>query len=64
MTNEFRNRSLCFALVAMTVIGGVMFNTNLRGVSAADNSDEQAFQIGQEAYIYGYPLVTMEITRR
>lgn len=41
-----------------------MFNTNLRGVSAADNSDEQAFQIGQEAYIYGYPLVTMEITRR
>jgi hypothetical protein len=25
---------------------------------------EEAAKIGVEAYIYGYPLVTMEITRR
>jgi hypothetical protein len=33
-------------------------------VNAADLTDEEALQIGQEAYIYGYPLVTMEMTRR
>src|SRR5262245_30776641 len=27
-------------------------------------SEEEAFKIGTEAYVYGYPLVTMEITRR
>jgi hypothetical protein len=27
-------------------------------------SEEEAFQLGLEAYIYGYPLVTMEMTRR
>jgi hypothetical protein len=32
--------------------------------SAQALSDDEAFQIGTEAYIYGYPLVTMELTRR
>ncbi|HZY85181.1 MAG TPA: DUF1254 domain-containing protein, partial [Gemmataceae bacterium] len=27
-------------------------------------SEEEAFQLGTEAYVYGYPLVTMEMTRR
>ena len=27
-------------------------------------SEDEAFQLGTEAYIYGYPLVTMEMTRR
>src|SRR5262249_4521527 len=27
-------------------------------------SEEEALKLGTEAYIYGYPLVTMEITRR
>ena len=27
-------------------------------------TDKEAFAIGTEAYIYGYPLVTMEMTRR
>ena len=32
---------------------------------APDQAKEQeAFAIGVEAYIYGYPLVTMEMTRR
>ena len=32
--------------------------------SAGTISEEEAFAIGTEAYIYGYPLVTMEMTRR
>src|SRR5262245_3536668 len=27
-------------------------------------SDEEVFKLGTEAYIYGYPLATMEMTRR
>jgi hypothetical protein len=27
-------------------------------------SEKQATEIGTEVYIYGYPLVTMEMTRR
>ncbi len=27
-------------------------------------SEKEAFEIGTEAYVYGYPLVTMEMTRR
>lgn len=63
MKNQLRGRSLRFALAGMTVAFAVIY-TQLRGASAADISDEQAFQIGQEAYVYGYPLVTMEFTRR
>ena len=34
-------------------------------VSAAEQAREQeAFELGVEAYIYGYPLVTMDMTRR
>ncbi|MFO1023107.1 MAG: DUF1254 domain-containing protein, partial [Planctomycetales bacterium] len=32
--------------------------------ASAQLSDEEATDIGVEAYIYGYPLVTMEFTRR
>lgn len=32
--------------------------------SAATISEQEASAIGMEAYIYGYPLVTMEMTRR
>jgi hypothetical protein len=32
--------------------------------SQAELSEEQATEIGTEVYIYGYPLVTMEVTRR
>src|SRR5262249_20321310 len=27
-------------------------------------SEEEAFKLGKQAYVYGYPLVTMEMTRR
>jgi hypothetical protein len=34
------------------------------GVQGAELTAEQATQVGIDAYVYGYPLVTMEITRR
>jgi len=34
------------------------------GASSAAVSEEEAAKLGTEAYIYGYPLVTMEMTRR
>ncbi|GMU56625.1 MAG: hypothetical protein AMXMBFR33_57710 [Candidatus Xenobia bacterium] len=36
----------------------------LTGASFAQPSPDEARKIAQEAYIYGYPLVTMEMTRR
>jgi uncharacterized protein (TIGR03000 family) len=33
-------------------------------IAAKSLSEEEAFQLATEAYIYGYPLVTMEMTRR
>jgi hypothetical protein len=31
---------------------------------AAPISEQEAYEIGVEAYVYAYPLVTMELTRR
>jgi hypothetical protein len=31
---------------------------------AARLTEQEAFAVGTEAYVYGYPLVTMEMTRR
>ena len=33
-------------------------------VTTASMSEAEALRIGTEAYIFGYPLVTMELTRR
>jgi hypothetical protein len=34
------------------------------GIRAAPATEEEAHAIGVDAYLYFYPLVTMEITRR
>jgi len=41
----------------------MMFATVQQG-RASDISSDEARQIATEAYIYAYPLVMMEITRR
>src|SRR5262245_35271329 len=54
-------RKLGFALAAASAVAAVMDS----GPTAhAQVSDEEAVAIATEAYIYGYPLVTMEMTRR
>ena len=50
---------------ARAVVAGVTITACLAAsTSRASLSEEAAFQIATEAYIYGYPLVTMELTRR
>lgn len=49
--------SVMICLVALLALG------RLPASSAAVSEDEAA-RLGTEAYIYGYPLVTMELTRR
>jgi hypothetical protein len=54
-------KSIQWLMIALVV--GLNLTASL-GANAAELSEDEAFQIGQDAYIYGYPLVTMEITRR
>jgi hypothetical protein len=57
-----RMRAILFSVMAITVL----FNSP--GVHAADNEPaskgDEALAAGIDAYVYGYPLVTMEMTRR
>src|SRR6266480_211261 len=47
------------------VIAGLALTASLPSVRAdAPLSEEEAFELGAEAYVYGYPLVTMGMTRR
>jgi hypothetical protein len=50
-------------LVVMT-LGLLAALANEPSVAQDKVSDKEAAEIGVEAYIYGYPLVTMEMTRR
>jgi hypothetical protein len=55
------NRAICFLLIC------VGFITAARHESAAQQqplTEEEAFQLGVESYIYGYPLVVMDSVRR
>jgi hypothetical protein len=52
-----------FLASVMICLAAVLALGNPPASSAAVTEDEAA-QIGTEAYIYGYPLVTMEMTRR
>src|SRR5262245_49096690 len=45
------------------VVAAAIF-TAAGSTTLAQVSDEEAVAIATEAYIYGYPLVTMEMTRR
>src|SRR5579871_4168956 len=50
-----------------SALAALLFGLMLRGAPAhADDklTEKEAAQIAKEAYVYGYPLVTMEITRR
>lgn len=53
-------KSLWFATLALTsiMLTGELLAAKEKG------SDKEATEIGIEAYVYGYPLVTMDVTRR
>jgi hypothetical protein len=61
--NEMNSMKRLFATVLVTgVILSAVVSTEIRAMEKLAPADAKA--IGIEAYIYGYPLVTMEITRR
>ncbi len=49
-------------LLVSAVVAGLVLGS--APASGAAVSEQEAAQIGTDAYIYGYPLVTMEMTRR
>jgi hypothetical protein len=62
MSNSVISRlaGVCTAFVMAAVIAGTSYATR-----AADSiSEQEAHAIGVDAYVYFYPLVTMEVTRR
>ena len=52
-------KSIILAAVATILIAGVAVETR-----AADVTAQEAYEIGVEAYIYTYPLVMMDVSRR
>jgi hypothetical protein len=57
MTNLRSALALALAVAAAAALGPV-------ARAQTPLSEAEAFQIGTEAYVYGYPLVTVEMTRR
>src|SRR5262245_29643317 len=52
-------------LMCACALAGAALAVAAPTLRAADAiSEEEALKIGTDAYVYGYPLVTMEITRR
>ena len=56
-------RTLGFVLVSLLATAVIVAITP---TTQADGplTEEEALKLGTEAYVYGYPLVTMEMTRR
>ena len=52
-------RSIGIAVVLLVLVMGVLATIGSRSAAAEDT-----LQIATEAYIYGYPLVTMDMTRK
>ena len=48
----------------LVTLGLVATTFNLTGIAQANENAFEALPAGVEAYVYGYPLVTMEMTRR
>jgi len=58
-----RIRSL-ISVILVSVLAAMLAAGPVLAQQPAKMTEQEAAQIGVEAYIYGYPLVTMEMTRR
>jgi hypothetical protein len=64
-THEERDTMRAFRSALALALAGAIVGVSTPPTRAQDKlTEDEAFQIATEAYIYGYPLVTMEMTRR
>src|SRR5574340_1089328 len=54
-------KGFCFSAIALSV--AMVFSASATA-TPVKVSPEEAYQIGMEAYVYLYPLITMDVTRR
>jgi hypothetical protein len=59
-----RREALVCALSGVLALGAVVGQSTLAGAQTAPISEQEAHAIGVDAYLYFYPLVTMDLTRR
>lgn len=59
---KVRSSTLSPLLLCLLVL--VFSTANATSHTAENLTEEQALQLGKEIYIYGYPLVTMDMTRK
>ena len=64
MRDDKTYRKLRLVLIPLTLILIAVWAYSKAGNRINGVPQQQALEIGTEAYIYGYPLVTMEMTRR
>src|SRR5580700_2105821 len=62
MPEEVLNMKCCLVLNAIVLLGLIGLFPAIPAPGAI--GQDEALTLGSEAYVYGYPLVTMEITRR
>jgi hypothetical protein len=61
---SLRKQAVTFALSATLAVGAMAGQSIPVGAQSAPISEQEAHAIGVEAYLYFYPLVTMDLTRR
>jgi hypothetical protein len=59
-----RKQALVCVLSAALALGAAVGRSNWAGAQTAPISEQEAHAIGVDAYLYFYPLVTMDLTRK
>jgi hypothetical protein len=62
---KFKQITSTFALASLTLCNSLMLGSYAGSyATASDNASDRDHEVGVQAYIYAYPMVMMEMTRR